>query len=101
MNTQICTGVTALTLDSGEVVISEFGQGQWFGNCMDKSIINPNQCRMFGIKIYDELTNPYKKLEIEAYEGLFIPIKTKVSNFGLITHTPTKNEIHECQLIFL
>ena len=43
MNVPICTGVTDLTLDSVEVVILEFGQGLWFGNRMEKSLINPNQ----------------------------------------------------------
>ena len=31
MNKPIFTGVTALAIDSGEVVILEFGQGLWFG----------------------------------------------------------------------
>ena len=35
MNVPICTGVTSLTLDSGEVVMLEFGQGLWFGNRME------------------------------------------------------------------
>ena len=30
MNVTIFTGVTTLKLDSGEVVILEFGQGLWF-----------------------------------------------------------------------
>ena len=50
-NVPICTGVTALKIYSGEVVILEFGQGLWFGNRMEKSLINPNQCRKFGIQI--------------------------------------------------
>ena len=35
INVHICTGVTDLTLDSGEVVILEFGSGLWFGNRME------------------------------------------------------------------
>ena len=31
-NIQICTGATAFTLDTGEVIILLFGQGLWFGN---------------------------------------------------------------------
>ena len=34
INVPIWTSVTAFTLDSGEVVILEFGQGLWFGNRM-------------------------------------------------------------------
>ena len=40
----ICTGITTYTLDSGEVVILLFRQGLWFGNRMEKSLINPYQC---------------------------------------------------------
>ena len=42
MNVPICTGVIDLTLDSGEVVILDIGQGLRFGNRMEKSLINPN-----------------------------------------------------------
>ena len=50
-NVTICIGVNDLALDSGEVVILEFVQGLWFGNRMETSLINPNQCQKFGIKI--------------------------------------------------
>ena len=73
MNVPICTGGTELTLDSGEVVILEFGKGLRFVNRMEKSLINPNQCQKFGIKICDELTDVHRKLGIEASEDLFIP----------------------------
>ena len=66
VNTPICNGVTVLTHDSGEVVILEFGKGLWFGNIMRKLLINPNQCRKFGIKICDDPTDPHRKLGIEA-----------------------------------
>ena len=35
VNIPIFTGVTALTLNSGEVVILDFGKGLWFGNRME------------------------------------------------------------------
>ena len=65
MNVPKCTSVTALTLDSGELVILEFGQGLWVGNRMEKSLIKPNQCRKFGIQICDEPNDPHMKLGIE------------------------------------
>ena len=74
MNGTKCKGVTNLTLDSGEAVILEFGQGLWFGNRMGKSLINPNQCRKFGIQICVDPTDPHRKLGIEAPEDLFIPM---------------------------
>ena len=65
-NVPICTGVTDLTLDSGEVVILEFGKGLWFGNKMEKSLINPNQCQKFRIKICNDPTDPHRNMGIEA-----------------------------------
>ena len=68
VNVPIFTGVTALTLYSVEVVILEFGQGLWFGNRIEKSLINPKQCQKFGIQIYDNPTDPYRKLKDELVE---------------------------------
>ena len=89
MNVLICTGVTDLTLDSGEVIIMEFGQGLSFGNRMEKSIINPNQCRKFEIKVCDDPTDPHRNLEIEASEDLFIQMIMEGSNCGLVMHPST------------
>ena len=75
MNVTIYTGVNSLALDSWEVVILEFVQGLWFGNRMEKLLINPNQCRKFGIQICDDPTNPHRKLGVEASEDLFVPMK--------------------------
>jgi hypothetical protein len=40
---QICSGATAYTSDEGETIILIFGQGLWFGDRMNKLLINPNQ----------------------------------------------------------
>ena len=66
VNITICNGVDALTLNSGELVIMEFGQGLWFGNRMEKLMTKPNQCQNFGIKMCDDPTDPHRKLLIEA-----------------------------------
>ena len=97
----ICTCVTALTLDLGKVVIIDFGQGLCSGNSMEKSLINPNQCRKFGIQICDDATHPHRKLGIEASEDMFFPMTMEGSTYGLVTHSPTYNELHECQKILL
>ena len=101
MNVPICTGVNNLTLDSGEVIILEFVQGLWFGNRMEKSLINPNQYRKVGIQICDDPTHPHRKLVIEASEDLFVPITIEGSSCGLVTHPPTDNKLYECQNILL
>ena len=101
MNVPICTCFTALTLDSGEVVILEFAQGLWFGNSTEESLIKPNKFRKFGIQICDDPTDPHRKLGIEAPENLFIPMPMEGSTYGLTTHPPTDDDIHECQNILL
>ena len=71
MNIPICNNVTTLTLDSGGVLILEFGQGLWFGNRMVKMLINPNKCQKFGIQICDYTTDLHRKFVIEVSEDLF------------------------------
>ena len=90
-----------MTLDSGEVIILEIGQGLWFGNRMKKLLINPNECQKFGIQICDDTTNTHRNMGIEASEDLFIPMTTEVSTSGFVTHPPTDDEFHECQNILL
>ena len=74
MNIQICTGATAHTLENGELVILLFGQGLWFGNRMYKSLINPYQCRAYGIPLCDDPTDPNRRLGIEAAGDCFIEL---------------------------
>ena len=101
INVPICTCVTAFTLDSWEVVILDFGKGLWFGNRMEKSLINPNQCRKFGIQIFDDLTDPHRNLGIKASEDLFIPMTMEGSTCGIVTHPPTEYELYGYQKILL
>ena len=58
----IVTGATAVDLENGLMVILIFGQSLWFGDRMDKSIINPNQCRHYGIPVYDDPTDKYHEI---------------------------------------
>ena len=44
VNIPIFTGATSYTIESGEGIIIIFGQGLWFGNRMEKTLINLNQC---------------------------------------------------------
>ena len=101
VNITICTGVNALELDSREVVIMNFGQGLRFGNRMEKSLINPNQFKQFGMKICDDPTDPHRILGIEASEELFTPMETKGSNCWIIIQPATDDEFYNCQWILL
>ena len=59
---QICSAATAVTLDTGVTVLLIFGQGLWFGDRMKKSLINPYQCRSFGVGVCDDPTDPVRDL---------------------------------------
>ena len=100
-NIPICTGATSFTMDSGEVLILVLGQGLWFGNRMDKSLINPYQCRAYGIPLCDDPTDPFRCLAIDVDEYTSIPLEMKGTTCGLITRYPTDQEIDNCRHITL
>ena len=47
---------TAMTMDNGEVIVLVINKVLWFGKTMNRSLINPNQIRAFGIDVSD---NPF------------------------------------------
>ena len=67
----ICTASTAVDLDSGETIILEFGL--WFGERMEHSLINPNQCRSFGVRVCDDPTDEHRKLGMELSDDYVVP----------------------------
>ena len=98
---QICTAATAFDLDSGETVILKFGQGLWFGSQMDRSLINPNQLRSFGVPVCDDPTDQYRELGIELEDGYFIPMKMNGSTCGFKSRCPTISELETCRCFLL
>ena len=101
MNIQICTGATAHTLDSGEMVIFLFGQGLWFGDRMDKSLINPYQCRTYEIPLCDDPTDPSQRLGIEPKEDCFIQLDMHGSTCGFLTKYPKDDDLEKCRHIIM
>lgn len=69
----MCLAATAVDLDGGDTLIMIFGQGLWFGNCMEKSLICPNQCRAHGINICADLVNPHRNLSFIYMAGTSYP----------------------------
>ena len=54
-NVPIVSAATAWTSNSsGETYILEFNEGLWMGDTMNHTLINPNQCRAFGLRIQDD-----------------------------------------------
>lgn len=97
----ICTAATAYDFDDGETVILIFGQGLWFGKQMDKTLINPNQCRHFGVEICDDPMDPYRKLGITIDEDTFIPLGMEGSTCGFVTRCPSLDEMDTCRHFYL
>jgi len=88
----ICTAATVVDLDSGETIILEFGQGLWFGDRMCHSLINPNQCRSFGISMCDDPTDKHRKIGMELPDNYFLPFRMRGTTCYLQSRSP---EVHE------
>jgi hypothetical protein len=75
-NVEVCAAATAWDHPmTGQTYVLEIHQGLWFGTKLPNSLINPNQCRMFGINLCDDPFDPYRKLEIHDPEtGVRIPL---------------------------
>ena len=100
---EICNAATAWDTPSGETIILIFGQGLWFGERMpDKSLINPNQCRAFGVSLCDDPSDPHRDLGIyDSDSGLFFPMTMQGSFCTLLTRCPTLDELEHCRHVIL
>lgn len=101
----IYNAATAYTNENGETLILIFGRGLWFGDKMDKSLINPNQMRAYGIKICDDPIDEHRELGIvakdESGKEEFIPLMMIGSTCTFDTRCPTEDEMQHCRHIFL
>ncbi len=101
-NIDICTAATAWTHPSGETILLVFGQGLWFGHRMTKSLLNPNQCRAFGVSLCDDPTDPHRDLGIyDEVSDTFIPMVMNGSFCSLLTRCPTEDEMDRCRKVYL
>ena len=97
---KICSGATAFTTEEGETVILIFGQGLWFGDRMDKSLINPNQSRAYGIGVCDDPTDPYRQIGF-FHDDDFFPLHMQGTTATINTRSPTRKELDECRKLFM
>lgn len=99
---EICTGATAWDSEHGETLILIFGQGLWFGNQMNKSLVNPNQCRAYGISVCDDPFDPYSELGFyDNASETNIPMEMHGSFCTMLTRCPTQEELEECRWIIM
>jgi len=93
----ICTAATAVDMDSGETIILEFGQGLWFGDRLNHSLINPNQCRSYGISVCDDPTDKHRVIGMELSDNYFLPFRMRGTTCYFTSRLPTNDELESCQ----
>ena len=99
-NVEICTAATAWKIHTGQVYILVFGQGLWFGDRMDRSIINPNPCHSCGISLCDNPPDPHRTIGFQT-NTLNIPLFMEGKIAKISTRCPSLEEIESCQYIYL
>ena len=100
---EVCTAATAWDDEEGRTFILVFGQGLWFGDRMPhKSLINPNQCRSYGISFCDDPRDPHRQLGIyDPVTDTNIPMRMNGSFASMDTRCPTEEELETCTKIYL
>ena len=93
----IFTAATAVDLESGETIILIFGQGLWFGTRMEHSLINPNQCRAFGIQVSDDPTDDTRTFGMELGDDYVVPFKMRGTTCFFQSRSPSNFEIETCK----
>ena len=99
-NIEICTAATAWTNDHGKTFILVFGQGLWFGDRITISLVNPNQCRAFGISLCDDPTDTHRALGFHT-DKVLIELFMKGTIATMMTHFPSQEELDTCPFIYL
>ena len=99
-NVEICTAENTWKIYTGKVYILVFGQGLWFGDRMYRSLINPNQCRSFGILICDDPIDPHRPLVFQI-NTLNIPLFMEGKIAKMSTRYPSQSDLESFQYIYL
>lgn len=97
-NIPVAHAVTAYdNPETGETTLLVFYHGLWFGNKLRDSLINPNQCRSFGVDICDDPWDRSRGLHIRIPdEGFEIPLTYSQNVISFETRAPTEQEIETC-----
>ena len=95
----IVTGATAVDIENGSTVVLIFVQGFWFGDIMDKSLINPNQCIHYNIIACNDPTDNYRNIGLAIDENLFIKIGMDGTTCGFDSVCQTMEDMASCKSI--
>ena len=101
-NIPIVTAATAWQSQStGQVYIIVLDESLWMGNSMETTLINPNQCRHFGIVVQDDPTS-LTPMHIRTEDAKFsLPIEMQGTIAGFTSYTPSDEELETCPHIHI
>jgi hypothetical protein len=79
-----------------------FNETLWFGADLPFSLINPNQCRSFGIDLCDDPYDPNRQFGFtDAITGISIPFEMRGLIAGFTSRSPTKYEIENYRQVVM
>ena len=99
-NVSIVTAATAMIDDDGAIFIAVFGQGLDFTDKMDKSLINPNQCRSFGVQCVDDPTDPTRRLGFYS-DDTYLPLRMEGTNCLANAFCPSDQELQQYPWVYM
>jgi len=92
----IVTGATAWVSPNGDKYILVVNQGLWFGNKLEKSLLNPNQVRHHGLSLCDDPTDPNRVFGLDTMDqGIIIPFFMDGTIAAFDTYCPTEAEVED------
>ena len=102
----VATLLTAWTdPQDGQVYILVLNEALYFGNKMDHTLLNPNQLRDYGCKVYEvpKQFDPESPHSIVGPpdSGIHIPLELDGIISGFESHYPTNKELEECVWVTL
>jgi hypothetical protein len=101
-NVEIVTGAAAWDdPDSGETWILIFHEALWFGDAIKTTLLNPNQARAHGVKVQDDPTSRFPVAIYDPVTQVTIPMEMKGTIAGLVTRTPTDEDLDRSPRIVL
>ena len=86
---------------TGETYILVFNEALWMGDSMESTLINPNQLRYFGTSVQDNPTADSPLSIITEDSAFCMELAMKGTIVYADTHTPTDDELRNCQHITL
>ena len=70
----------------------------WFGTAMSNSLLNPNQCRAFGVSVCDDPTDPHRALGLRS-DDVTVPFEMVGTTALFHTRAPSEHELAHCRTV--